>query len=95
VILKRFLRIDAIRRVFGHGLNRSRGKEVAPLITAIIIAGRSGSAYAAQIGTMTVTEEIDAMRTRHRTARDAGVTENLRVADRATAAVSHRGQARV
>jgi phospholipid/cholesterol/gamma-HCH transport system permease protein len=33
------------------------------LITAIIIAGRSGSAYAAQIGTMVVTEEIDAMRT--------------------------------
>jgi len=38
-------------------------REFAPLITAIIIAGRSGSAYAAQIGTMIVTEEIDAMRT--------------------------------
>jgi len=38
-------------------------REFAPLITAIIIAGRSGSAYAAQIGTMVVTEEIDAMRT--------------------------------
>jgi phospholipid/cholesterol/gamma-HCH transport system permease protein len=38
-------------------------REFAPLITAIIIAGRSGSAYAAQIGTMEVTEEIDAMRT--------------------------------
>lgn len=38
-------------------------REFAPLITAIIVAGRSGSAYAAQIGTMTVTEEIDAMRT--------------------------------
>ena len=38
-------------------------REFAPLITAIIIAGRSGSAYAAQIGTMNVTEEIDAMRT--------------------------------
>lgn len=37
-------------------------REFAPLITAIIIAGRSGSAYAAQIGTMAVTEEIDAMR---------------------------------
>jgi phospholipid/cholesterol/gamma-HCH transport system permease protein len=37
-------------------------REFAPLITAIIIAGRSGSAYAAQIGTMSVTEEIDAMR---------------------------------
>jgi phospholipid/cholesterol/gamma-HCH transport system permease protein len=36
-------------------------REFAPLIAAIIIAGRSGSAYAAQIGTMSVTEEIDAM----------------------------------
>jgi phospholipid/cholesterol/gamma-HCH transport system permease protein len=38
-------------------------REFAPLITAIIIAGRSGSAYAAQIGAMSVSEEIDAMRT--------------------------------
>jgi phospholipid/cholesterol/gamma-HCH transport system permease protein len=38
-------------------------REFAPLICAIIIAGRSGSAYAAQIGTMVVTEEIDALRT--------------------------------
>jgi len=38
-------------------------REFAPLITAIIIAGRSGSSYAAQIGTMLVTEEVDAMRT--------------------------------
>ncbi len=38
-------------------------REFAPLMSAIIIAGRSGSAYAAQIGTMVVTEEIDAMRT--------------------------------
>jgi phospholipid/cholesterol/gamma-HCH transport system permease protein len=37
-------------------------REFAPLITAIIVAGRSGSSYAAQIGTMAVTEEIDAMR---------------------------------
>ncbi len=38
-------------------------RELAPLLAAIIIAGRSGSAYAAQIGTMKVTEEIDALRT--------------------------------
>ena len=38
-------------------------REFAPLITAIIVAGRSGSAYAAQIGTMVVTEEMDALRT--------------------------------
>jgi phospholipid/cholesterol/gamma-HCH transport system permease protein len=38
-------------------------REFAPLITAIIIAGRSGSAYTAEIGTMVITEEIDALRT--------------------------------
>ena len=38
-------------------------RELSPMITAIIIAGRSGSAYAAQIGTMKVTEEVDALRT--------------------------------
>jgi phospholipid/cholesterol/gamma-HCH transport system permease protein len=38
-------------------------REMAPLLTAIIVAGRSGSAFTAQIGTMKVTEEIDAMRT--------------------------------
>ena len=38
-------------------------REFAPLITAIIIAGRSGSAYAAQIGSMVVSEEVDALRT--------------------------------
>ncbi len=38
-------------------------RELAPLITAIVIAGRSGSAYTAQIGAMKITQEIDAMRT--------------------------------
>jgi len=38
-------------------------RELSPLLTAIIVAGRSGSAYTAQIGTMKVTEEIDALRT--------------------------------
>jgi phospholipid/cholesterol/gamma-HCH transport system permease protein len=38
-------------------------RELSPLLTAIIVAGRSGSAFAAQIGTMKVTEEIDALRT--------------------------------
>ena len=37
-------------------------REFAPLVTAIIVAGRSGSAFAAQLGTMAVTEEIDALR---------------------------------
>jgi phospholipid/cholesterol/gamma-HCH transport system permease protein len=38
-------------------------RELGTLMTAIMIAGRSGSAFAAQIGTMKLTEEIDAMRT--------------------------------
>ena len=38
-------------------------RELAPLITAIVIAGRSGSAYTAQIGAMKITQEIDAMKT--------------------------------
>ncbi len=38
-------------------------REMGILLTAIIVAGRSGSAFTAQIGTMQVNEEVDAMRT--------------------------------
>ncbi|MCA0902868.1 ABC transporter permease [Qipengyuania aquimaris] len=38
-------------------------RELGVLMTAIMVAGRSGSAFAAEIGTMKLTEEIDAMRT--------------------------------
>ncbi|MAZ39428.1 MAG: hypothetical protein CMF49_04845 [Legionellales bacterium] len=38
-------------------------REFAPLLTAIIVAGRSGSAFAAQIGTMKLNEEVDALKT--------------------------------
>ena len=38
-------------------------RELAPLITAIIVCGRSGAAIAAELGTMRVSEEIDALRT--------------------------------
>ncbi|MBF0286270.1 MAG: MlaE family lipid ABC transporter permease subunit [SAR324 cluster bacterium] len=37
-------------------------RELSPLITSILIAGRSGSAFTAEIGTMKVSEEVDAMR---------------------------------
>ncbi len=37
-------------------------REMAPLMTAIIVAGRSGAAFAAEIGTMKVSEEIDALK---------------------------------
>ncbi len=38
-------------------------REFSPLIVAILMAGRSGSSYTAQIGTMKMNEEVDAMRT--------------------------------
>src|SRR5207253_7159643 len=37
-------------------------RELGPMLAAILIAGRSGSAITAQIGVMRVTEELDAMR---------------------------------
>jgi len=41
----------------------SMSRELGPLITAIVVIGRSGSAFAAEIGTMKVSEEIDALET--------------------------------
>jgi len=41
----------------------SMSKELGPLITAIVVIARSGSAFAAEIGTMKVAEEIDALET--------------------------------
>ena len=38
-------------------------KELGPIMTAILVAGRSGSAFAAEIGTMVVNEEVDALKT--------------------------------
>jgi phospholipid/cholesterol/gamma-HCH transport system permease protein len=37
-------------------------RELGPLLTAVAVSGRSGSAFAAEIGTMAVTEEIDALK---------------------------------
>jgi phospholipid/cholesterol/gamma-HCH transport system permease protein len=44
-------------------IGRSAVKELGILMTAIMVAGRSGSAFAAQIGSMKLSEEVDAMRT--------------------------------
>ncbi len=38
-------------------------QEMGPLLTAIVVAGRSGSAIASEIGTMVITEEVDALKT--------------------------------
>ncbi len=55
-------------RVFGAesrvtvGIALSVTREFAPLITGILVAGRSGSALAARLGTMNINQEIDALR---------------------------------
>ncbi len=41
----------------------SMGSELGPVLTALMVAGRVGAAIAAEIGTMRVTEQIDALRT--------------------------------
>lgn len=48
-----------IADLVGHSMLR----ELAPLLTAIVVCGRTGSAYAAQIGTMKVREEVAALQT--------------------------------
>ena len=45
-----------------YGVALSVVREFAPLITGILIAGRSGSAFAARLSTMTINSEIDALR---------------------------------
>jgi phospholipid/cholesterol/gamma-HCH transport system permease protein len=47
--------------VDGVGIGMTR--ELAPMLVAIIMAGRSGASFTAQLGTMKLTEEIDAIRT--------------------------------
>lgn len=45
----------------GGVLALSLSRELAPVLTAVILAGRVGSAFAAELGTMRVTEQIDAL----------------------------------
>jgi phospholipid/cholesterol/gamma-HCH transport system permease protein len=57
--LKKFGAINYVASAVAISMSR----ELGPLITAIVVIGRSGSAFAAEIGTMKVTEEIDALET--------------------------------
>jgi phospholipid/cholesterol/gamma-HCH transport system permease protein len=57
--LKKFGAISFVASAVAISMTR----ELGPLITAIVVIGRSGSAFAAEIGTMKVTEEIDALET--------------------------------
>lgn len=45
------------------GIAIGTSRELSPIIVAVIMAGRSGAAFTAQLGTMRLTEEIDAIRT--------------------------------
>jgi phospholipid/cholesterol/gamma-HCH transport system permease protein len=57
--LRRFGAINYVAATVAISMTR----ELGPLITAIVVIGRSGSSFAAEIGTMRVTEEIDALET--------------------------------
>jgi phospholipid/cholesterol/gamma-HCH transport system permease protein len=57
--LRRFGAINLVATAVAVSMTR----ELGPLITAIVVIGRSGSAFAAELGTMRVTEEIDALET--------------------------------
>jgi phospholipid/cholesterol/gamma-HCH transport system permease protein len=57
--LRRFGAMEFVIDLVTVGFTR----ELGPLLTAIAVSGRSGSAFSAEIGSMMVTEEIDALRT--------------------------------
>ncbi len=59
-VAREFIRFGATSTI-GGVLALALTRELAPLLTAIILAGRVGSAFAAEIGTMQVTEQIDAL----------------------------------
>lgn len=56
--LKRFGAMHYVIELVAVGFTR----ELGPLLTAIAVSGRSGSSFAAEIGTMKVTEELDSLR---------------------------------
>ena len=59
-VTREFINFGATTAV-GGVLALTLARELAPVLTAVIIAGRVGSAFAAEIGTMQVTEQIDAL----------------------------------
>ncbi|ASC73937.1 putative ABC transporter permease protein [Halomicronema hongdechloris C2206] len=59
-VTREFLTFGAGTAV-GGVLALTLARELAPVLTAVILAGRVGSAFAAEIGTMRVTEQIDAL----------------------------------
>jgi phospholipid/cholesterol/gamma-HCH transport system permease protein len=59
-VAREFITLGA-GNVVGGVLALSLTRELGPVLTAVIVAGRVGSAFAAEIGTMQVTEQIDAL----------------------------------
>ncbi|MEM7595846.1 MAG: ABC transporter permease, partial [Cyanobacteria bacterium P01_A01_bin.83] len=59
-VSKEFLSFGAIQTI-GGVLALALSRELTPVLTAVVVAGRVGSAFAAEIGTMKVTEQIDAL----------------------------------
>ncbi len=59
-VAREFINIGA-GQVVGGVLALALTRELAPVLTAVVIAGRVGSAFAAEIGTMKVSEQIDAL----------------------------------
>lgn len=57
--LRRYGALSLVINIVGIGFTR----ELGPLLTAIVVSSRSGSAFSAEIGTMVVTNEIDVLRT--------------------------------
>lgn len=51
-----------VGNLVGGGISLSIARELAPVLTAVVVAARAGSAIAAEIGTMKVTEQVDALR---------------------------------
>ncbi|MDJ0715657.1 MAG: MlaE family lipid ABC transporter permease subunit [Prochloraceae cyanobacterium] len=61
-VAREFISLGAQTAV-GGVLALALTREIAPVLTALLVAGRVGSAFAAEIGTMRVTEQIDALYT--------------------------------
>jgi phospholipid/cholesterol/gamma-HCH transport system permease protein len=59
-VAREFISIG-VGRAVGGVLSLALARELAPVLTAVVVSGRVGSAFAAEIGTMKVSEQIDAL----------------------------------
>lgn len=59
-VAKQFIEFGTVQ-IIGGVLALALSRELTPVLTAVVVAGKIGSAFAAEIGTMKVTEQIDAL----------------------------------